>query len=215
MHKVEDETGAVRRRSNAQRRASADFGATTDHVQVVPHDSTVADDNSYATELSQDFVSSIQSADNTKIKMREWRSKNDLFEQLSTNEKLFGEFFDSLAGDLQKPLKLARLGLAARLLVALGCTYCDFATDFMMLNFYRTTGNKKAFNASLTIMCVAVFAQTFNSFDNNKHCSKKTRFLRIFQSLLFLDPAVHTFRTWSGAKAEEGSIKGGSELMAF
>ena len=74
MHKVEDETGAVRRRSNAQRRASADFGATTDHVQVVPHDSTVADDNSYATELSQDFVSSIQSADNTKIKMREWRS---------------------------------------------------------------------------------------------------------------------------------------------
>ena len=148
MHKVEDEAGAVRRRSNAQRRASTNLGATTDHVQVVAHDSTMADDNNYATELSQDFVSSIQSADNTKIKMREWRSKNDLFEQLSTNEELFDKFFDRLAGDLQKPLKLARLGLAARLLVALGCTYCDVATDFMMLNFYRTTGNKKAFNTS-------------------------------------------------------------------
>ena len=103
-----------------------------------------------------------------------------MFEQLSTNEELFDEFFDSLAGDLQKPLKLARLGIAARLLVALGCTYCDVATDFLMLNFYRTTGNKKAFNTSLTILCVAVFAQTSNAFDNNKHCSKKTRFLRIF-----------------------------------
>jgi len=213
MHKVEDEAGAVRRRSNAQRRASTNLGATTDHVQVVAHDSTMADDNNYATELSQDFVSSIQSADNTKIKMREWRSKNDLFEQLSTNEELFDKFFDRLAGDLQKPLKLARLGLAARLLVALGCTYCDVATDFMMLNFYRTTGNKKAFNTSLTILCVAVFVQTSNAFDNNKHCSKKTRFLRIFQSLLFLDPAVHTFRTWSGAEAEEGTTKVPKELL--
>ena len=60
MHKVEDEAGAVRRRSNAQRRASADFGATTDHVQVVAHNASTIADN-YATELSQDFVSSIQS----------------------------------------------------------------------------------------------------------------------------------------------------------
>ena len=53
----------VRRRSNAQRRASAVFGATTDHVQVVAHNASTIADN-YATELSQDFVSSIQCSSN-------------------------------------------------------------------------------------------------------------------------------------------------------
>jgi len=171
--------------------------------------------NDVAKELVEDFVENIQAADNIDVKMVSWFEVNDFHQLTSTDIELHKAFVLELGKRLKKPLKLARNGLAVRLLISLGCTYSDMVSDLLMLRFYKDTGDHKSYDRSLKILIGAMSAHVINSLTQNKHCSLKIRAVRVLQTLCLLDPVVYTYGKWSGKAKEEGAAMSSNGLLTY
>jgi len=149
------------------------------------------------------------------VKVLAWLDVNEFIAKVTADKELLKAFMIQLCRLLAKPLKLARNGLAGRLLISLACTYSDMISDLLMLRFYKDTGDHKSFDASLTILIGAMSAHVINSLSQNKHCSLKMRAVRVLQTLFLLNPVVYTYGKWSGKAREEGSKLDSTQLLMF
>jgi len=214
-----------RRNSKVLRRRSVANGETPDRVaQLIfrpppPITSTpsnlTSNKNDLAKELAEDLIENIQAADNIDVKILAWLDVNEFIEKVTADKELLKAFMFQLCKLLAKPLKLARNGLAGRLLISLACTYSDMISDVLMLNFYKDTGDHKSYDASLTILIGAMSAHVINSLSHNKHCSLKIRAVRVLQTLFLLNPVVYTYGKWSGKAKEEGATMTSNQLLMF
>ena len=217
-NKVETEESvksANRRNSKVLCRRSVANGETNDHVvelvfeppsPVTSTPSTLTSNlNDLAKELAEDLIENIQASDNIDVKMLAWLDVNEFVAKVTADKELFKAFMLHLCRQLAKTLKLARNGLATRLLISLVCTYSDMVSDLLMLRFYHTTGDHKSYDTSLKILIGAMSAHVINSLSQNKHCSLKMRAVRVLQTLFLLNPLIHTYGKWSGKAMEEGA----------
>ena len=215
---------ADRRNSKVLRRRSAAQGETNDRVVRIdfeppPITSTpsalTSNKNAVAKELAGDLIENIQASDNIDVKILAWLDVNEFIEKVTADKELLKAFMLQLCRLLAKPLKLARNGLAVRLLISLGCTYSDMISDLLMLRFYKDTGDHKSYDRSLKILIGAMSAHVINSLIQNKHCSLKIRAARVLQTLFLLNPLVYTFGKWSGKAKEEGAAMTSDQLLMF
>jgi hypothetical protein len=125
-------------------------------------------------------------------------------EVLPEGEVLARELLIDLAPKIKPSLKLARVGLAARMLLSITLTYVDLITDFLVLKEYGEGGEamRKYFHISLTILAVSTLWNVFVAWIANKKKGTKAVGKGLI-ALIQLNPLVHGLNVWRGVDQSE------------
>jgi hypothetical protein len=126
-------------------------------------------------------------------------------EVLPEGEVLARELLIDLAPKIKPSLKLARVGLAARMLLSITLTYVDLITDFLVLKEYVEGGEvmRKFFHISLTILAVSTLVNVLAAWIANKKKGAKAIGKGVFIALIQFNPLVHSLNVWRGVEQSE------------
>ena len=129
-------------------------------------------------------------------------------EVLPEGEVLARELLIDLAPKIKPSLKLARVGLAARMLLSLALTYVDLITDFLVLKEYGEGGEgmRKYFHISIAILAVSTLWNVFAALIANKKKGTKAVGKGVFIALIQLNPLVHGLNVWRGVENSEDDV---------
>jgi len=168
---------------------------TTDIVEMISKNSV--DGLHYEDELAQGFIDMVKGANNIDSTTREWMSVNDLHAFFkSCSEDTLLRFFTAVAERLEKPLKMARKGVAGNLVISMACTYGVLITDVWMIYYYYEEGLLVKFRWCLGVLVGALSMQVSRARRGAKrqgllHLNKCPRFLHSLVFLLLANQKIH------------------------
>ena len=165
------------------------------------------DQNQKAVALAtaQSFIDCIKGSENIFLELDEF------FEAYSIHEQA-RPFLIEAARILEKPLKMARLGLFFRLSVSLSLTYLDMLTDIVMtLRFYAT--NFLAFKVQVSLLSTSLGIQGLLMYIETRGMGLKKCSTSVLLALIGLSPCVHSFQYLSGNNKEKGATKTPKQLL--
>jgi hypothetical protein len=129
-------------------------------------------------------------------------------EVLPEGEVLAGELLIDLAPKIKPSLKLARVGLAARMLLSITLTYVDLITDFLVLKEYGEGGEgmRKFFHISIAILAVSTLWNVLGAWTATKKKGTKAVGKGVLIALIQLNPLVHGLNVWRGVENSEDDV---------
>jgi hypothetical protein len=105
-------------------------------------------------------------------------------------------------------MKLARIGLAVRMLVSISLTYADLITDFLVLKEYGEGGDEtsKYFRISIVILAVSTFINVLIAWITSANKGVKAAIKNVTIALFQLNPLVHGLSVWRGLDQSEEDV---------
>ena len=129
-------------------------------------------------------------------------------EVLPEGNELTKQLLIDLALKIKPSLKLARIGLAVRVLLSIFLTYTDEVTDFVVLKDYGEGGDETRtfFHISIGILTIPTLSNVFLAWIANKKKGKIAISKGAILAVLQLNPIVHGLNTWRGVETREDDV---------
>ena len=173
-------------------------------------------------QLSSAHLATVEEADDAKANITEVnKSYIDVVKGCSDNlETAVGKFCDEvfpreealtklvlidLADRIKPGVKLARIGLAVRVLLSIVLTYTDEVTDAIVLKKYGEGGEetRKYFHISIAILATPTLINILMAWIANKKKGSMAIGKGVIFAVMQLNPIVHGLNFWSGVEVNE------------
>ena len=127
---------------------------------------------------------------------------------LPEGNELTRQILIDLASRIKPNLKLARIGLGARVLLSVVLTYMDLTTDFLVLKEYGEggQGTRKYFHSSIGILAVSTLVNVLGAWIANKKKGTMAIGRGAVVAVMQLNPLVHGMNVWRGVENCEDDV---------
>ena len=199
----------------SMRRQSVDMGTSLSTDVVLAGDYGVISPKSedldalgdgYFTNLVESCITTIKGCTSLSVAVESWADgalPKGMGEEGRRFARYYKRFLKALAIRIVTWLKMARIGLAVRISVALLLTYYDIVTDVLVsLEYVNTPGREQYFKASVGIMVLAISGHCIISYLNNKKKATKVRIIRLLTSLFMMTPVIDGYNVWVGKEKD-------------
>jgi hypothetical protein len=165
--------------------------------------------------VSRSFVDCVKASHDATKDIGVWFDKK--MPKVTDEHKALADNFRRVLAQIGKiirpGLKMARIGVAAKLFLSTSLSYSDLFTDTLVTKQFYDAGLVGWGNASIACVGISLFLQTWLAYSQYRKRPGTERILMLLVTMFGLGPLVEGFNVWTGNTSDKDDLLMSPENM--